>query len=263
MAVGLFPAVQATSPALVTDLRTSARTSTRGGQWTRQSLVACQIALSLILLVGAALMVRTFLILRPSDPGFTARDKVTAHVRLQGPAAAAPRAFFDNLFERLRGAPGIQAVSGSTYLPMSGNVGLAALTIGDKPVNVYSGAVTTNYFGEMAIPITRGRGFDERDTAGSARVAVVNEALVRRVWPNGEALGAIVSVKGIDGLTESRQIVGILRDTRSSGSDTRARARALRAVRAEPGAATERHHPHRESTGSPCRGGAPRCRRGD
>ena len=222
--VGLFPALQATSPSLVGDLRTSSRTATRGGQWARQILVACQIALSLILLVGAALMVRTFLTLRPSDPGFTARDKATAFIRLQGPAAETPRVFFDTLFERLRGAPGIQAVSGSTYLPMSGSVGIATLTIADKAVDVYSGVVTPNYFGEMAIPVTRGRAFDERDGPGSAPVAVVNEALVRKVWPNGDALGAVVPVKGVDGRIASRQIVGILRDTRSSGGDTKARA---------------------------------------
>jgi len=224
MAVGVFPAHQATSRSFADDLRTSSRTATRGGQWTRQVLVACQIGLSLVLLVGAVLMVRTFLILRPSDPGFTAGDKVTAFVRLQGPGAAAPRMFFDNLFERRAGAPGIRGVSGSTYLPMSGNVGFASLTIGDKPVDVYSGAVTSNYFAEMSIPVMRGRGFDARDTAGSAPVAVVNEALVRTLWPNGDALGAIVPVKTSDGQTESRQIVGILRDTRSSGGDTRARA---------------------------------------
>jgi putative ABC transport system permease protein len=224
MAVGLFPALQATSPALVDDLRTSSRSATRGGQWTRQVLVAGQIALSLMLLVGAALMVRTFLTLRPSDPGFMASDKATGFIRLQGPAAASPRLFFDNLFERLRGAPGVQAVSGSTYLPMSGTVGVASVTAGDKAVDVFSGAVTPNYFVEMAIPVRRGRVFDERDTAGSMPVAVVNEALVRKLFPGGDALGAIVPVKGIDGRTESRQIVGVLRDTRFSGGDTKPRA---------------------------------------
>jgi putative ABC transport system permease protein len=224
MAVGLFPALQATSPALIEDLRISSRTATRGGQWTRQVLVAGQIGLSLMLLVGAALMVRTFLTLRPSDPGFSARDKATAFIRLQGPAAASPRLFFDNLFDRLRGAPGVQAVSGSTYLPMSGTIGLASVTAGDKTVDVFSGVVTPNYFAEMSIPVMRGRAFDDRDTAGSMPVAVVNEALVRQLFPGGDALGAVVPVKGIDGRTEPRQIVGVLRDTRSSGGDTKARA---------------------------------------
>ena len=224
MIVGLFPALQATSPALIDNLRTSTRSAPRGGQRTRQVLVACQLGLSLMLLVGASLMVRTFLVLRPSDPGFSARDKVTGFIRLQGPAAAAPRVFFDNLFERLRGAPGIQAAAGSTYVPMSGSVGVASVTIGDKTVDVFSGVVTPNYFEEMAIPARRGRLFDERDIAGSIPVAVVNEALVRKLFSGADALGAVVPVKGIDGRTESRQIVGVLHDTRFSGGDTRPRA---------------------------------------
>jgi putative ABC transport system permease protein len=225
MAVGLFPALQATSPSLVDDLRISSRTATRGGQRTRQVLVACQIALSLILLVGAALLVRTFLTLRPASAGFTFANKLTVFMRLQGEAGigTGPQQFFTGVFERLRGAPGVAGVSGSTYLPMSGNVGIASITIGETPLDVYSGVVTSNYFAEMEIPVTRGRAFDDRDTSGAAPVAVINEALVRKGWPTGGALGSIVVVKGIDGRTESRQIVGVLRDTRSSGGDTRSR----------------------------------------
>ena len=226
MVVGFVPALQATSPSLVDDLRTSSRTTTRGGQWTRQSLVACQIALSLTLLVGAALMVRTFLTLRPSSAGFTFANKLTLSMRLQGAAAAGagPLRFFEGVSERLRGAAGVAGVSASTYLPMSGNVGIASITLGESVLEVFSGAVTPNFFAEMEIPVTRGRAFDERDTGGAVAVAIINETLAGKAWPNGDALGSSVVVKGIDGRTESRQIVGVLRDTRSSGSDTRARA---------------------------------------
>jgi len=226
MAVGLVPALQATSPSLIDDLRTSARTSTRGGHWTRQALVAGQIALSLTLLVGATLMVRTFLTLRPSHPGFSAHDKLTAIVRLRGPASAgaAPIAFFDNVFERLRGAPGIQGITASTYLVMSGSAGFASITIGDRTLDVLSGSVLPNYFTEMEIPITRGRGFDASDAAGAPAVAIVNEAMVRKAWPDGDALGSTVAVHRPGDHTEIRQVVGILRDTRTFGSDTRSRA---------------------------------------
>jgi putative ABC transport system permease protein len=225
MAVGLVPALQATSPSLIDDLKTSSRTTPRGGRWTRQALVAGQIALSLTLLVGAALMVRTFLTLRPSSAGFTFANKLTLSMRLQGPAAAGsgPLQFYNGVTERLRGAPGVAGISGSTYLPMSGNVGIAAITTAETQLEVFSGAVTPNYFAEMEIPVTRGRAFDERDGSGAVPVAIINEALARRVWPNGGALGSSLVVKGIDGRTESRQIVGVLRDTRSSGADTRAR----------------------------------------
>jgi putative ABC transport system permease protein len=171
-------------------------------------------------------MVRTFLTLRPSSAGFTFANKLTVSMRLQGAAAQgdAPQQFFRGVFDRLRGAPGVSGISGSTYLPMSGNVGIASITIGEAPLDVYSGAVTPNYFAEMEIPLTRGRAFDDRDTAGGLPVAIANEALVRKGWPNGDPLGSTISVKGLDGRTEPRQIVGILRDTRSSGGDTKARA---------------------------------------
>ena len=236
MSVGLVPALQATSPSLIDDLRTSSRTSTRGGHWTRRSLVAGQIALSLTLLVGAGLMVRTFLTLRPSQPGFTAANKLTAFVRLQGPASTgtAPLAFFDNVIERLRGAAGIQGITGSTYLPMSGNVGISSVTVGEMTLDVFSGFVMPNYFAEMEIPVTRGRAFDARDRAGAPAVAIVNEAMVRKAWPKGDALGSAVTVHGADGRTEVRQVVGVLRDTRSSGADARSRAELYFPYRQSP-----------------------------
>jgi predicted permease len=225
LAVGLVPALQAVSPALVNDLRTSSRSSTTGGAWARRVLVVAQIALSLTLLVGATLMVRTFMTLRPADPGFTFRDKFTGMIRLPGTVAAgaAQQAFFNDVFDRIRAIPGVAGVSGSTYLPMSGNIGIAAVDVGGQKADVWSGVVTATYFAEMAIPITRGRAFDDRDRSGASPVAIVNEAMVRKFWPAGDPVGAMLQVKSIDGRTEARQVVGVLRDARSDGGDTRAR----------------------------------------
>jgi putative ABC transport system permease protein len=225
MAVGLVPALQARSPGLVEDLKTSSRTATRGGQWTRQALVAGQIALSLTLLVGAALMVRTFLTLSPSSAGFTFANKLTAFIRAQEGTREdlAPPMLVANVLERLRAIPGVQGVSGSTYLPMSGNVGLAAVRTEGADVQVLSGIVTPNYFSEMEIPIVRGRAFEDRDGPGATPVVIVNEAMVRRFWPAGEPLGSTITVTTIDRRSETRQVIGILRDTRSNGGDTRAR----------------------------------------
>ena len=125
--VGVVPALQASSPSLVDDLRVSFRTATPAGIRTRRVLVVVQLALSLTLLVGAALMIRTFLTLRPSNPGFTTRDKLTASLRLQGARATNPVVFFDALLERVRSLPGVQGVTASSYLPVSGNIGLATI----------------------------------------------------------------------------------------------------------------------------------------
>ena len=224
VAVGVLPALQGVSAPLMDDLRASSRTSTPGASWTRRVLVVAQVALSLTLLVGASLMITTFRTLRPSQPGFTAIDKVTASVRLQGRAAESPAALFEGLFERVRAIPGVRSVAGSTYLPMSGLVSVVTIHTAAAKQDVFSGVVTPNYFGEMEIPILRGRGFDARDRAGAAPVAVVNEAFVRRMFPQGDALGAPVDVEYFDKRRETRQIVGVIRDTRSTGADLRARA---------------------------------------
>ena len=221
--VGLFPALQGSSPRLVEDLRASAGTTKSAGTWTRTTLVVAQIALSLVLLVGAALLVRTFLTLRPDNPGFTTKDKLTALIRLQGPRGATPAAFFNPFFERVRGIPGVQGVTASTYLPVSGNVGIATIGGGEKPMEVFSGIVLANYFAEMEIPLVGGRPFDARDAVGTVPVAIVNEELVRRLGPARAGVGLSLVVTGLDRKTETRQVVGIVRNTRSNGGDTRFR----------------------------------------
>jgi putative ABC transport system permease protein len=223
--VGLVPVLQASSPRLVEDLRASTGTTRPAATLTRTTLVVGQVALSLVLLVGAMLLIRTFLTLRPTSPGFTTSDKVTAFVRLQGARAATPAAFFDPLFERLRAIPGVQGVTGSSYVPVSGSVGIATIRTGEKPLEVFSGIVLANYFAEMQIPLVSGRAFDARDRAGTEPVTIVNEALVRRLGIKMAGVGATLVVTGIDGkTTDTRRVVGISRDTRSNGGDTRARA---------------------------------------
>jgi putative ABC transport system permease protein len=223
LAVGLLPALQGSSPHLVDDLRVSAGTTRRARTGTRGALVVAQIALSLVLLVGAALMIRTFLTLRPANPGFTTRDKLTASIRLQGPRAPEPALFFETLLERVGRMPGVKGVTASTYLPVSGNVGLSTIRAGSATPEVFSGTVMPNYFAEMQIPVVAGRGFDTRDGRGAPLVAIVNEEMARRFGPGVADLGAALAVTSFDKKTETLQIVGIVRNTRSSGGDTKAR----------------------------------------
>jgi putative ABC transport system permease protein len=114
-------------------------------------------------------------------------------------------------------------MTASTYLPVSGNVGIAAIRTGEKPLEVFSGIVLPNYFEEMQIPLVGGRAFDSRDASESQPVAIVNEELVRRLGPSRAGVGLSLVVTGLDRKTETRQVVGIVRNTRSSGGDTRAR----------------------------------------
>jgi putative ABC transport system permease protein len=218
---GIVPALYGSHPALISQLRV-ARGSTHGRDWTRRALVVSQVALSLVLLVGAALMIRTFATLRPVSPGFAADDKVTAFVRLQG-SAVPPQVFFDAFRDRLRVLPGVQSVSGSTYVPMSGLVSARRVSAGGPPVTAFSGAVTANYFDDMAIPIVEGRGFTAADVAGAPHVAIVNQTLARRVFARASPLGATLDMVPLEAAAsdprERVQIVGVTRDTRCSGAD--------------------------------------------
>jgi putative ABC transport system permease protein len=221
IAVGLVPALQASSASMVDDLRQSSPTSTAASSWTRRVLVTVQIALSLTLLVGAILMIRTFLTLRPVQPGFTAADKLTAAVRLQGVFAPEPIPYFTRLFDRLRAIPGVQGVAGSTYLPMSGLTSSADVVAGGTAIDIWTiGAVTPNYFAEMEIPLAGGRSFEDHDDASAPPVAIVNEAFVRRAWPGGNPLGETIDVQRA-GVRTRRLIVGVIRDTRVLGSSLR------------------------------------------
>jgi putative ABC transport system permease protein len=224
LAVGVIPAIQGTSASLMGDLRASSRTVTRGAGWIRRALVVGQVALSLTLVVGAALMIATFQTLRPTQPGFRAADKLTASVRLQGVAAATPAAFFDSLFERLRAIPGVRSAAGSSYLPMSGLVSTVTVRAGEAAQVAFRGVVTPNYFTEMEIPVVRGREFDMRDGGGAPQVAIVNEALERKTRLGRTLVGSEIELQYVDRRREIRQVIGVLRDTRSAGMDLKARA---------------------------------------
>ena len=221
--IGVLPAMQG-GASLIEDLRVTTRTATRGASWTRRLLVVSQIGLSLTLLVGASLMIASFRTLRPSDPGFNGTDKLIATVRLQGRSATTPGPVFGNLLDRVAAIPGVRTVAGSTYLPMSGTVAAVPVSTENSTQELFTGIVTTNYFTEMEIPVVRGRAFDDRDHSGGARIAVVNEAFARRMFPGSDALGRLVTIDFYDKQQGPRQIVGITRDTRSFGADLKARA---------------------------------------
>jgi predicted permease len=224
MAIGFIPAMQGRAASLSEDLRATTRTASRGAGWMRRALVATQIGLSLTLLVGASLMMTSFRTLRPSDPGFNGTNKLFATVRLQGRAATTPGSLFDHLIDRVAAIPGVRAASGTTYLPMSGTVAMVPVRTENATQEIWSGIVTTNYFREMEVPIVRGRGFDDRDLGGASKVAVVNEAFVRRMFPGSDAIGRLVNIDFYDRQQGPRQIVGVVRDTRSAGGDLRSRA---------------------------------------
>ncbi|HEX6464109.1 MAG TPA: FtsX-like permease family protein [Vicinamibacterales bacterium] len=219
MIVGLIPAIRAASASLMEDLRTGPRSQASAGQWPRRALVVGEVALATTLLVGAALTVQTFLTLRPSDPGFNPAHKIIGGVRRNGPFVAdgKNRVFFTRMLQRVRAVPGIQAVSATDYLPMSGMVGTAKADAGEVQKTVWLSRMTSNYLHEMAIPILAGRSFQASDDEHAPAVAIVNERAARALWADGSPIGMSLTLELFDGKRIETQVIGIARNTRSLG----------------------------------------------
>jgi putative ABC transport system permease protein len=191
----------------------------------RSVLVVSELALSLVLLAGAALLIVSFNNLINVAPGFQPAQLVVTRVAL--PAARYGEhtqriAFFDALYERLRTAPGVQRAAATTSLPFDGPDSRLNLTIENRteqspfPVRAHPRLVSTDYFQTMGIPLVRGRAFSDHDTAASTNVAILNEAAARRYWPNEDPIGQRISLGSTD---DWREIVGIVGDTRHEGLD--------------------------------------------
>lgn len=222
-AVGLIPAMRASAGAMRAGLAGRDRGSMRGAHALRRVFVVAQVALGVALLVGALLMIQTFLTLRPSSPGFDARGKTIALARLPaGLGSEERRVFFEEVARELERLPGVRAVAGTTYVPMSRAVDAYEIEVAGAKGRVFTGAISPNYLDLMRIPVRRGRPLAPADGPGAPGVAVVNEAFVRRWLAGREPLGEIVQLEKDSG-TGPLQIVGVIGDMRSWGGDTLAR----------------------------------------
>jgi macrolide transport system ATP-binding/permease protein len=196
---GLAPALQTTRTDLVPALKASLSNGTgRRRLWGRNTLVTAQIAVSLVLLVVASMVYRGFQSFIVNGPGFR-----TSHLLLMSfdPSLvrsddARTRQFYRYLLDRAPLVAGVQSAALVSAIPMSPNQSAAALVPegyqlpkGEETVTVFAGAVDEHYFRTMHIDVLRGRGFLDSDTADSPRVAVVNQEMARRYWPNQDPVG--------------------------------------------------------------------------
>jgi putative ABC transport system permease protein len=192
----------------------------------RSSLVAAEIALCMLLLVGAGLLLQTFVRLRAVDPGFDARGVVRARMSLQGgryASAADANRFFEQGLDRLRAIPGVRGAAVVNGVPIERGLNLGVQIL-DGPNatpdrrQVEWRYASADYFPVMGIPIVAGRGFTDRDRAGAPPVAVVNEAFVRLYLKGTTGLGHHIRAYDSDGPIE---IVGVARDVREGGLKSR------------------------------------------
>jgi putative ABC transport system permease protein len=224
---GLLPAIQASKHDLQHVLKEGMRGTTAGGG-ARGALVVSQVALSLILLVGAGLMIRSFARLTALSPGFDPDGVLTARINLPGSKYRTPEQqgqFYGSLLERLRGAPGVSDVSAINWLPFAGGGSATDFWIEGRPKPQPGAewgadirAVDSTYFRTMRMRFLRGATFDRRATAQAPKQVVVNEAFVRKHFPTENPLGHHVLMPWGD--TLNGEIVGVVNDARHRGLDS-------------------------------------------
>ena len=224
VAFGLLPAVRVSRSEMAEALREGARGSTEGGQRSRLRwvLVGSEIALSIILLTGAGLTIRSFVALRAIDPGFDARGVLTAVISLKGTAeqpAGRRTAFYQSALDRVRRLPGVESASLINHVPIAGDIwGFPFRVDGqpkprqeDTPTAAYR-VVFPEYFKAMRLPILQGRDVTESDRLGSTPVVVVNDFFAKRYWPNESAVGKRIALDPADDNPVWVTVVGVVKN---------------------------------------------------
>jgi putative ABC transport system permease protein len=227
---GLAPAWRGTRTNLADSLkqglgRTAADSS---GHRTRSVLVVSEVALSLVLLIGAGLLIRTLWNLRRVDPGFDPRNLWTMSVvlpRSQWEDKLRQVQFFQRALERMRAVPGVQAAAAVSNVPLTGESdwpiqveGRTPLPVSQQP-NVVSVNVAGDYLKAMRIPLLRGRWFAATDEADAPGVLVISESMARRFWPGEDPMGKRLTIAFAP--EKVREVVGIVGDVKSRGLEQR------------------------------------------
>jgi predicted permease len=207
---GLVPAMRAADFDLNEDLKEGVRGGTSGARSTktRRMLVVAELALSVMLLIGAGLLVRSFVRLQQVSPGFNARQVLTLELTMTGRKYGDVPAVLETyrqLWERLARLPGVTASGGVSALPLSQMMAWGPITVegrtppaGEKFINADQRVVAADYFRAMEIPLESGRLFTEQDTRTTPRVVIIDKRMAEQLWPNGDAIGKRIRTGGID-----------------------------------------------------------------
>jgi putative ABC transport system permease protein len=224
---GLVPALQVSRPNVTDALQQGAKGSTGGAQAqrVRAALVVSQVALSLLLLAGAGLLIKSFLNLRATNLGFEATrllvlDQVVPRTKYSEPDAQGR--FYEQLLPKLAALPGVESVSGANPFPLSGNDSARSFRMARDPErgpgthpDASHVVVFPRYFSTMKIPLRAGRDFDQRDIEGAQRVAIVNEAFVRRHVRDVEPIGQQILLDSPGG-SDPLVIVGVVANAKQT-----------------------------------------------
>jgi putative ABC transport system permease protein len=222
---GLVPALQASQSKPNEFLREGERGSTANRGVTRSALVIAEVGLSLALLVGAGLLLKSFGRLMDVNPGFDPDHLLTFNLGLPPSTDAARRfAFYQQVLQRLQTLPGVQTAGAVSRLPLAGGNSSRSFSVSqaEKDHNADVRVTTPDYFRAMGIPLLKGRSFSESDVESSLQLAVINDALARTVFPGQDPIGKQITSFGPDKLT--LQIIGVVGNVRHIGLDTSPRS---------------------------------------
>jgi predicted permease len=226
IAFGLAPALRLSRAALHEYLKDAGRGSSGAsalwarGHNMRRLLVVSELALSVVLLVGAGLLIRSFARLQNVPPGFNPSSVLTLELTMSGRKytdGAAAVETYRRLWERLRGVPGVEGAGSVSALPLSQMFAWGPITVegrplpaGEKFINTDIRIVSGDYFQTMQIPLVRGRLLNEFDTRTSQRVVVVDEHMAAQLWPGEDAVGKRLKLGGVDSENPWLTVVGIV-----------------------------------------------------
>lgn len=224
---GLAPALGASKPDLNQVLKESGRGTIGGRRRLREVLVVAELALALVTLIGAGLLMTSFLKLQAVDPGFNPANLLTITTSVAGaPQYAGParETYYRQLTERLTALPGVESVSAINHLPLAGDTWGTGLTIEGRPlpspghgIEVVFRVSRPDYFRTMGIPLRAGRDFTERDSADAPGVVILNETLARRQWPDEDPVGKRVTLDDPRDSSRAPQwmtVVGVVKDVK-------------------------------------------------
>jgi putative ABC transport system permease protein len=248
IALGFVPIIHASRRQLQNDLQDAGRGSSSSQTRARNLFIVAQVALTLMLLVGAGLLGRSFQRLLSVDPGFRAESVVAMTILLPDPQAQegntepALRAlaqFNHQLIDRIQSLPGMTEVGGTSAVPMSGNGAngtfieehggkpaetvqelsrqFDALSTSERARDADYRAVSAGYFAVMSIPLIRGRLFQESDGPDAPHVALVSQTLAKRYWANEDPIGKQIQFGNMDGDLHLLNIIGVVGDVRDNG----------------------------------------------
>jgi len=215
---GLIPALQSSRSHPNESLKEGERGSTGNPGRTRSALVIAEVGLSLVLLVGAGLLVKSFARLMEVNAGFDPDHLLTFNLALPSSADRVRQlAFYQQVVQRLQALPGVQAVGAVSRLPLSGGNSSRSFNVPgvEKDYSADIRVSTPDYFSAMRIPLLKGRSFSESDLESSLNLAVVNDALARTVFPGQDPIGKQITHFGPDDLT--LQIIGVVGNVRHVG----------------------------------------------